>query len=258
MTTLPLSCELLSQAPKSLKFYSGGFFGSSLWLEWDGTNLWRKREIYGDRDGTEYRGPFWVCLQCPESETWLEVRRTLDEVKAWKWPRKGFCDNGITDGWQWELALEWGKKRFSSHGSNASPKGFIKVELVLERLAKGRAAPGFPSAFTIEGPIEQKWVRFDWDGRCLHWCYWISGGRHNWEGNRGGIPPKAWKRFIGAYLKARKSPMPNEQTSDVSRIFQGGQSKRFFELILREQPSSLWVRVLLELVELSEVPLPFI
>ena len=156
---LPLSTsEHPPQAPTSLNFYSGGYFGSSLWLEWDGSRLYRKRQ---DSGGSDPRIDSWVCLLPPSAETWSDFRRLLDELKAWRW-RRNWINREIMDGWQWNLVLVWGTQKWSGSGSNASPGEFSRVERLLEALAKGRKAPGFPAGFSIRANQALGEVQFAW------------------------------------------------------------------------------------------------
>ena len=182
---LPLSTsELPPQAPTSLHFYSGGYFGSSLWLEWDGSRLYRKRQDSGESDP---RLDTWVCLMPPSAETWSDFKRVLDELKAWRWRRK-WINRDVMDGWQWHLLLVWGAQKWSGSGSNASPREFIRVERLLEALAKGRKAPGFPEGFSVRANQALGEVRFAWDGRRLEWQCCAYGKAGLVEGKRSGIP----------------------------------------------------------------------
>lgn len=253
METDPSKSELHLQPPKSLKFCSGGFFGSSLRLEWDGSNLYRQRQ---DSGGSDPHHCSWVCLRTPSVQAWFELRQVLDELNAWNWPRKS--DNpDVMDGWQWDLGLVWGTRKWSGCGSNAFPLGFKKVERVLERLAKGRKASGIPSGFEIRACGKQGEVRFVWDGRILQWWCWATGTGCSSQGERSGLSSVAWKGFNRAFSKARRMGLPQGGTLDGYPGDRGYLSNSCFDLDMSDQPSALWHKVVLELVGLSGLELPF-
>ena len=251
---LPLSTsELPPQAPTSLNFYSGGFFGSSLWLEWDGSRLYRKRQ---DSGGADPRLDSWVCLLPPSAETWSDFRRVLDELKAWRW-RRNWTNRDIMDGWQWDLALVWGTQKWSGSGSNASPREFSRVERLLEALAKGRKAPGFPAGFSIRANQALGEVQFAWDGRCLQW--WCCANRKAGlvEGERGGIPSAAWRRFNRAFATARRAEPSEGITAEEYDYERRGCQRYSIDLERGGLSSRPWLKVLGELARLAEVILPF-
>jgi hypothetical protein len=201
--------EVMQQAPISLKFYSGGFFGSSLWLEWDGSHLYRKRQ---DSGGSDPRLDSWVCLRPPSAQGWSELRLVLDELHAWKW-RRTWSNQDIMDGWQWDLALVWGTQTWSGSGSNDAPRGFSRGERLLESFANGRKAPGFPVGFSVRANHALGVAQFGWDGRHLQW--WCDSGKGGLvEGVRVGIPSEDWKRFKRAFATARRAGSLKEKMVD--------------------------------------------
>jgi len=252
METDHLKSQPPLEPPRSLKFYSGGFFGSSLRLEWDGTNLYRQRQ---DSGGSDPLHCSWVCLRPPSVRAWAELRQKLDELSAWKWPRRSDNPN-VMDGWQWGLGLVWGTRKWSGCGSNAFPLGFRKVERVLERLAKGRKAPGFPSGFVIHARGEQVEVRFDWDGRRLQWWYRAAGEDGSPEGARTGFPPAAWSGFNRSFSNARRMDLPKGGTFDGYPNDLSDHSKSCFNLDMHDQSMAPWHRVVQELADLSGLALP--
>ncbi len=251
---LPLSTsEHPPQAPTSLNFYSGGYFGSSLWLEWDGSRLYRKRQ---DSGGSDPRIDSWVCLLPPSAETWSDFRRLLDELKAWRW-RRNWINREIMDGWQWNLVLVWGTQKWSGSGSNTSPRAFSRVERLLEALAKGRKAPGFPAGFSIRANQALGEVQFAWDGRRLEWQCCAYGKAGLVEGERSGIPSEAWKRFNRAFAKVRRAEPSEGITIEVCDSERRGSQSYSIVLERGGESSPPWLRVLGELARLAGVTLPF-
>lgn len=247
METDHLNSQLPQEPPGSLKFYSGWYFGSSLRLEWDGTNLYRQSQ---DSGGAEPLQCPWVCLRPPSVQVWADLSQKLDELGAWKWPRKS--DNpDVMDGWQWDLGLVWGTRKWSGCGSNASPLGFKQVERALERLAKGRKAPGFPSGFVVDARGEQIKVRFEWNGRRLQWWYRAAGKADSSEGARTGIPSVAWRGFTRALSNARRIGLPERRTMEGYPNDLCDYSKSCFDLDMRDQAMAPWHRVVQELASLS-------
>jgi len=241
------------QIPMSLKFYSGGFFGSSLWLEWDGSNLYRKRQHSG---GSNSRNCPWVCLLPPTAQAWFELRRVLDELKAWRWRRK-WSDPGIMDGWQWDLGLVWGPQKWSGSGSNNAPQEFRRVERLLEKLGSGRKAPGLPAGFSIRANHSSGGVEFIWDGRHLHWWCRDSGKEGLVEGDRSGIPSEAWKKFNRAFATARRAAHSEGMTMDENYYEKCDSRSYTIDLERGSQSSRPWLKVLGELARLAEVTLAF-
>jgi hypothetical protein len=239
------------QAPKCMKFYSGGFFGSSLRLEWDGSNLYRQKQNFG---GSDLRHCSWVCLSPPSAQAWSELRQVLDEHDVWKWPCKS-TNPDVMDGRQWDLGFVWGTREWAGSGCNAYPLGFTQVERVLERLAKGRRAPGFPARFVIQARREQEEVRFEWDGRRLQWWYWAAGRGCSSEGEQGRLPSAAWKEFNRAFSNARHMGLLQGHALEGYPSDRGDSSLSCFDLDMSTQPLALWQKMVRELAGLSGLTL---
>jgi hypothetical protein len=161
------------------------------------------------------------------------------------------------DGWQWDLVLVWGTQKWSGSGSNASPQEFSRVERLLEALAKGRRAPGFPAGFSIRANQALGEVQLDWDGRRLQWWCCAYGKAGLVEGERDGIPSAAWKKFNRAFATARRAK-PSEGVTvgeyDYERM---GSQSYSIDLERGGLSSRPWLKVLGELARLAEVTLPF-
>ena len=56
----------------------------------------------------------------PTETQWVEFRRTLDELKVWRW-RTEYPSNGIVDGTQWSLDIAFADRGIKTHGSNSYP-----------------------------------------------------------------------------------------------------------------------------------------
>ena len=56
----------------------------------------------------------------PSLEKWISFRYLLDHLNAWKW-KPSYSNQGIFDGTQWSLEIEYGDAKISCSGSNSYP-----------------------------------------------------------------------------------------------------------------------------------------
>ena len=56
----------------------------------------------------------------PSLEKWISFRYLLDHLNAWKW-KPSYSNQGILDGTQWSLEIEYGDAKISCSGSNSYP-----------------------------------------------------------------------------------------------------------------------------------------
>ena len=95
--------------PTKFVYEEGGFGASS------------KLELIS---GTFYETPQFEKLarrrREPSLEKWISFRYLLDHLNAWKW-KPSYSNQGILDGTQWSLEIEYGDAKISCSGSNSYP-----------------------------------------------------------------------------------------------------------------------------------------
>lgn len=236
-----------AKTPDQIEYYAGAFFGSSLWLSWDGTQLWRFRDALGrPLEGLEN----WERLQAPSETAWAEMERRLGEVDAWHWRRR-WSDPLILDGSEWSLALRWGHRSWKGSGDNASPPGFERLEALLERMARSRKIPGFPHAFRFHLREEQNAWDFQWNGRSLSWTVWNVVQGVCAKGECVTVPPARWKPLMARFSNARRGKGSANLMACEHFRFVSGPSDRPIVLEEYDSISGHWFKALTHLKDLA-------
>ena len=168
--------------------------GPSQALEWDGTRLWRHLTTW---PGGAYPLETWERLAPPASAAWTWLRKALERVDAWHWP-KDSQNPLITDGGHWSLKLRWGQQRWSGRGCNEFPPGFAKVESHLQRMLALPALPGFPEAFRFRETRGGETWEFTWDGKVFQWSHVPGGDKPRTHGKVLGLAAETWIDFMEA------------------------------------------------------------
>ncbi|WP_275100335.1 hypothetical protein [Sedimenticola hydrogenitrophicus] len=88
----------------------------------DGFHLeYRDGQLRYGRGGGYYRE--YETVAPPSEPQLLAFRNALEALDVWHWQRS-YDNIAVLDGTQWEVTINWGRKRVSSHGSNAYPRQF--------------------------------------------------------------------------------------------------------------------------------------
>ncbi len=101
------------QIPMKLRASIGGFLGTSHSIELNNGGL-----IYTTLD-FGWENPESMHIRPTESQ-WRKFRIELDDLKIWQWQTE-YPNNGVRDGTQWSLEIEYGDKHLITGGDNNYP-----------------------------------------------------------------------------------------------------------------------------------------
>lgn len=102
-----------SFVPGRLDASIGGFLGPTYQVKLHGRSLTCTKFADG------HRHPKSVIVT-PTKSQWLEFRRTLDELKIWRW-RASYPNPNVSDGTQWSLNIAYADHALKTHGDNSYP-----------------------------------------------------------------------------------------------------------------------------------------
>ena len=103
-----------SERPKRFSLYIGGHGGPRYSVELQGDHLLYE-SVHGDCSSTRSRE------SRPAAEDWQTFWQELDRLGVWAWQAE-YVNTGVCDGTQWEVAIQYGKRRFHSCGDNSYPR----------------------------------------------------------------------------------------------------------------------------------------
>ena len=107
--------EVENFMPLSLEFSIGGYSGPC-----HNVKLKKGTLTYQYTDGGNYFNPLEATTVIPTKRKWINFKKKLDIIEVWGWDAP-YEDHRVLDGTQWELEIDYGRKKISASGSNSYP-----------------------------------------------------------------------------------------------------------------------------------------